>query len=164
MWQQLHSLLSLHTHLAWDQGPKDRFLWTDCLFVCLVPLTFVDECFCEEPNWIFCVAFSFVCLSQLRLIPIRIRVGLVKGMSMGTGLYGIGIGYCESMGGGTGLSDKRLELYVAETGHTTVWCVGVVVVLRQSQIKVTVQENSAHRLLASSLGGLLGGDKKGWKK
>ena len=75
MWQQLHSLLSLHSQLAlddtslrdspWspDQRQKDWFLGKMCLFVYLYFFTAV-----------------FACHVQLRLISKRIRVGLVKGM------------------------------------------------------------------------------------
>ena len=81
MWQQLHSLLSLHSHLAsndtsfrdspWpkDQQPKDWFLKTKCFFVLL---------FHWGPH-VF--ALSCVCLSRaVQTDPNQDRVGLVKGM------------------------------------------------------------------------------------
>ena len=154
MLQQLHSLLSLHSHLAsddtsfrdspWpkDQQPKDWFLKTKCLFV-----------------YLYFFTLSCVCLSRAAQTDLNTD----KSWFWSRACWGMGTGSSDSMG--TGLSDKRLELYVAST-HTAaqhhVSCVGVVlVVVRQSQIQLTVQENSAHRLQASSSeGGMMEGNKK----
>ena len=70
----------------------------------------------------FCIQFCL--FSRLRLlISMRIRVGLVRGR---LGYEDWIVRYVEEYGE-TGLSDKRLELYVATAHYRTPLCVGVVV-------------------------------------